>query len=83
MSEINQISEYVEMEQTNYYNFAATAVVPSLYIPPQNWRQSIPASQKQKSDELDLASLAERSKAFDFLNDPAEDIYDLNDGMPV
>jgi hypothetical protein len=71
-----QIPEYVEIEQITYYNSAATEVVPSLYV-------MIPASQEQKSDDLDLASLAEQSKAFDFLNDPAENIYDLNDGKSV
>ena len=46
----------------------------------------IPKSMASVADDLPalaLAKLAEQSPSFDFLADPREDIYSLEDGEPV
>lgn len=71
----NEVYYVFDEQEEVSYNFDATQVVPSLYVKfPQH---------EQDNEETNLAVLASQSKAFDFLNDPAEDIYNLNDGKPV
>lgn len=40
------------------------------------------ADHEKSGDEVQWLKAAANSSAFDFLNDPAEDIYSLSDGKP-
>ncbi|MBI5471989.1 MAG: hypothetical protein HY961_06550 [Ignavibacteriae bacterium] len=37
---------------------------------------------QEEIDEMEWARAASKSPAFEFLNDPEEDIYSMNDGKP-
>lgn len=68
--------------QEDYYDFRAARVVPSGYIFPQPGDWVLITNEPEASDE-EILRFAMKSKSFEFLNDPAEDIYGLDDGDPV
>jgi hypothetical protein len=61
-----------------YYNFNCSPV-PSVYVvvPQEGWRL---LDLGEEANDKDILRFAEQSGHFDFLNDPAEDIYGLDDG---
>jgi hypothetical protein len=49
---------------------------------PKRVRVIVLASENDEFTESEWLKAANRNTAFDFLNDPAEDIYTRNDGQP-
>ena len=71
----------VSPSQEQYYDFSHIHV-PSYYIvaSKENWRLT---QDEQEATYEEVLRHMEKSKSFDFLNDPEEDIYELEDGEPV
>jgi hypothetical protein len=63
--------------------FAETTVVVEVLSPSEVRVRKVGEAQEQNVGTDDLMKLAETSGAFDFWNDPAEDIYGPNDGEPA
>jgi len=74
--------QYVSLTPNDQYYDFAIVHVPSLYVYGQadTWRATVPETELSDSE---LLRLAEATGQFDFLNDPAEDVYSPNDGEPV
>lgn len=72
----------IQQQQEQYYNFNQAYVVPSIYIelPKAGW--TVTVAEEEATDKEILRCL-EKSGQFDFLNNPEEDIYKLDDGDPV
>jgi hypothetical protein len=68
--------------QQDYYDSRIATVVPSKYIFTQPGDWVLITNEPEASDE-EILRHAMKSKSFEFLNDPAEDIYSLADGEPV
>ena len=68
-----------------YYDFTFV-YIPSVYI---SWTPALgeqwgwKETRQEEGTDLELLRYAEKSAAFRFLHNPAEDIYDLADGEPV
>jgi hypothetical protein len=66
----------------HYYDSRTPSIVPSEYIftGPGDW--ALITNEPEASDE-EILRYAMKRKSFEFLNNPAEDIYSLDDGEPV
>jgi len=62
------------MIQETYYDFSICQPAPSGYI---QWKYTVEATDQE------IINYAAQSPTFDFLNEPEEDIYCLDDGEPV
>jgi hypothetical protein len=62
--------------------FAETTVIVEILSPSEVRIRKVGDAPKHNFGSDDLMRLAEASGAFDFWNDPAEDIYTLDDGEP-
>ncbi len=72
---------FTDMQQ-DYIDSRITSVVPSKYIFTQPGDWVVVTNESEASDE-EILHFTLKSKSFEFLNDPAEDIYRLDDGEPV
>lgn len=69
-------------EVIHYYDTQKALELPSEYIPvneTSGWRIEVYSD----IDEVDIAKIAEKSEAFNFLKDPEEEGYNVNDGKPI
>jgi len=73
----------INQPQDQYYDFNQTYFVPSLYkeaLPAEGWQVTV--AEEEAADQEILRCL-EKSGHFDFLKNPEEDVYGLDDGEPV
>ena len=73
-----------KIEPEMYLDLSQMHPVPSQYIDPmaENWK-FVKGTFEDEDINIEIMKLAETSEVFSFLNDPAEDIYNLNDGTAV
>jgi len=80
----DSVCEIIGYEQEVYCEFSDVRVVPSeyKYVDPVSKDWEIVTNEEEATNE-EILHYAVKSKSLEFLNDPAEDIYGLDDGEPV
>jgi hypothetical protein len=76
-------SQYVvDQPEPQYYDFKQSYVVHSLYIvlPATGWKVTVA---EEEATDREILRYLEKSGGFDFLKNPEEDIYGMDDGEPV
>lgn len=69
-------------EVSHYYDPQRALELPSKYISvneASGWKTEVYLDM----DEIDIIKIAEKSEAFNFLKEPEEEGYDVNDGKPI
>lgn len=86
LQRIENLRQFVSQQGDEVYYDLTFSHTPSRYI---HWSPYIgeqggwKETREEEATELELLRYAEKSTAFEFLHDPAEDIYDFADGKPV
>lgn len=83
MPKVQEIDQFIPFPQEDqYYDLSFAYVVPSSYVvaPRKGWK--LTQVQEEATDE-EVLRYIERSGYLDFLSNPEEDIYGLDDGKAV
>ena len=78
----NNADQYIiKPPQNQFFDFNQVCV-PSLYVvlPQAGWKVTI---DEEEATDGEMLRCLEKSEHFDFLNNPEENIYGLDDGKPV
>ena len=82
MPEVRDIEQYILLSADDAYYDFSWHIAPSLYVDAclAGWKAI--CTEKEATDR-EILRFAQRSGQLDFLSDPAEDIYGLDDGEAV
>jgi len=82
MPEVQDTGGYFPLSAERAYYDLSWQVVASLYVDAclAGWK---PICTEEEATDREILRFAERSSQLDFLSDPAEDIYGLDDGKAI
>ena len=82
MPEVHDTDRYIALSAEPTYYDLSCDVVPSFYVDAclEGWKAIY---RVEEATDREILRFAERSGQLDFLSDPAEDIYGLDDGEAV